>query len=1066
MDLNSLAHGVDPKTGKYLSPEQRKEAFRKSLGKKPRSGYVSGRRGGGSGGGPGGGSGGGDDGGVGGGLSKVYNFGVIEKLVEVKKIADELFKVKQERVRLESKFAETQRISREKNKRKKEESGMESRPSGGKNILSGFASKAAAKVGGGLFGILKAIAEYAILDFISKPENRNMVEGFAKLFMGIFKFFDVYVGTMVKGLLGGFTKLFGGGSILERVFGGLQLIFGIFLFKGFTRILNPLKLIGDIKWALKNASNFKDLFKSLFSKNLAGVGDAIKQIFPKTASIFKKGLQGALQRVFLKVFGKNIFTFLKPFVGQVTKTLVKPLARLVTKVPVVGSLLAIPINMFLGDPIDKAAVKAIGAGLGTFVVGALGSVVPGAGTVLGGIAGGLLGDFLAGWLYDSVIAPLGKTIFGGKKDQPQMNTGGIASGPESGYDVTLHGTEAVIPIDKLKDIALKPYKTVASIIIGSTLAVLKSMGAVGSALSPLALQMFNPFIRVFGISTETFASGLGKGVDLFMSPASAKESEDPSDYLTDKKDPYKPAGGGMGGKRGSGASPSTDGNKTTPTTTSSAAAGSWKPLLDLIASKESGGSYTKLYGGKEKPDLITMTLADVDKFQVQHAKKTGSAAVGRYQFMNVLGQGAAVGLKPTDLFSPENQDKMAIGLIEKKRKVTLDMIKNNPDEAMIRLGMEWAALPMPKTMMGHKGMVSAGQSYYAGDGRNKAHVSVSTMKETFAKMDQGGEIISKRRSSRIGMGEPSENAYDKIVETRSLNMGQFAAGGVLSTNGSKGDVTLSPSTSFSKYLLHHNKPDSDPYNTGAKRIFKSPRDYVIVRDFNNQSLDRGAPVVAGVDGKVVHASGYTVVIADKGGKDRMQFHHFDKITARVGQSVTPSTVIGTQGNKPSGAVHVHLDASPSDHRSWVASQLGGKYDASQSNESESSDSSSDKSTSPSAGGDQPTAPPEPTLDATMLRQLFTILTGKSSGPDTPPPPVPPSSPTPPAPTLPSPVPSKSSSLGSMSNQFTLDKKMSAAHGVSMPSVIVNSPVNYSANTFSSDNLNTMTLSETANLKLL
>ena len=62
------------------------------------------------------------------------------------------------------------------------------------------------------------------------------------------------------------------------------------------------------------------------------------------------------------------------------------------------------------------------------------SIIPGAGTVLGGIAGGLLGDWLAGWLYDGVIAPLGKTI---QKSMPQLNTGGIASGPDEGFDQDL-----------------------------------------------------------------------------------------------------------------------------------------------------------------------------------------------------------------------------------------------------------------------------------------------------------------------------------------------------------------------------------------------------------------------------------------------------------------------------------------------------------------------------------------------------------------------------------------------------------------------------------------------------
>jgi murein DD-endopeptidase MepM/ murein hydrolase activator NlpD len=178
--------------------------------------------------------------------------------------------------------------------------------------------------------------------------------------------------------------------------------------------------------------------------------------------------------------------------------------------------------------------------------------------------------------------------------------------------------------------------------------------------------------------------------------------------------------------------------------------GVWGPILDLIASKESGGSYTKMYGGKENPSLVNMTLQEVSAFQAAHAKKTGSAAMGRYQFMNALGQGAAVGLKPTDKFSPENQDKMAVGLIVNKRKVTLDMIKSNPDEAMIRLGMEWAAIGMPKSMRGHRRMVAAGETYYAGDGVNKAHITPAQMRAAFAKTLGGGYSQAELAKSQAG----------------------------------------------------------------------------------------------------------------------------------------------------------------------------------------------------------------------------------------------------------------------------------------------------------------------------
>lgn len=1032
MDLNSIAQsGKDPKTGRYLTTEERKEAFRRSLGKKVSSSskYVSAlkkesaitKRNGGS----------KSDGGKGGALTKRYNFKVIEQLIGLKKIADELLKTKQEKTRLESKFAAAQKTAAEREKKRKEESDMESRPSGsGNNIFKSIASKGAATVAGGLFGILKSVIAYGILDWISKPENRQAVETFAKIFMGIFKFFSAYVGTMVDSLLGGFTRLFGGGSILERVFGGLQLIFGIFLFKGFTRVLNPLKLIGDIKWAIKNAKNFKNLFGSLFSKNLKGVGDAIKQIFPKTASIFKKGLQGALKRVFLKVFGKGIFTFLKPFVKTITRSIVKPLAKAVTRVPVIGTLLAIPINMFLGDPIDKAAVKAIGAGLGTFVVGALGSVVPGAGTVLGGLAGGLLGDFLAGWLYDTVLAPLGKTLFGGggKTDQPQLNTGGIASGPDSGYDVTLHGTEAVIPIDKLKDIVLMPYKTVASIIIGSTLAVLKSMGTVGGMVAPIALQLFNPFIRVFGISVETFSSGLGKGANLLMSPAGAKESENPADYLQESTD--KPAGGGMNGRRGGG-----EGTKTpekTPTTTET---GQWGPVLDLIAREESGGNFEAMAPGKTLPGATKMTIAQVAQ------KATG--AVGKWQNLPeyLVARAKAVGLNPDkDLYNEENQRKIAEYLIGPGQGgVSVDLAKKDPKKAMFKLSKVWAAIPKD----------DSGVSYYAGVGNNAAHIKPSEMYNAFQRLDKGGQVedpgvlrLFDDKGRQVKNTAPGHSQGGLL---------EFASGGIIQSakkavaEGRRGPATP-PCASWVRMVLgmaghpaaekRTQKGDLDPDGTAyngrnfAASFAGSDMGMVI----NSQSALQPGDVV-------LHKNTYG--------------------------SYPPGSVthVSIASDKPGRILHQSTSGgAPKEGGIWnfkAGIRLGGSGSVG----STDGDQESGKTSTSSTTGSE-TKPEPPALDTNMLKDLYTILTGKSSVET--PTQTPPSPPTPPAPSLPKiTAPSKSSALPSMSSQFSLDKKMSASHGIQMPTTIINKMSSTNLGTsIQVTPLNNMTISETANLNLL
>ena len=107
--------------------------------------------------------------------------------------------------------------------------------------------------------------------------------------------------------------------------------------------------------------------------------------------------------------------------------------------------------------------------------------------------------------------------------------------------------------------------------------------------------------------------------------------------------------------------PPTGTDYTTPTGGTTGSAGQWKPLLNLIASGEAkGGSYESMNPNTYLPGATKMTIAEVDR------KATG--AVGRYQFMTPSKQARNAGLDPNkDLFSPENQDKMAVALIEKTR---------------------------------------------------------------------------------------------------------------------------------------------------------------------------------------------------------------------------------------------------------------------------------------------------------------------------------------------------------------------------------------------------------------
>jgi muramidase (phage lysozyme) len=83
-------------------------------------------------------------------------------------------------------------------------------------------------------------------------------------------------------------------------------------------------------------------------------------------------------------------------------------------------------------------------------------------------------------------------------------------------------------------------------------------------------------------------------------------------------------------------------------------------VLDFVAKYESSGYYDIMFGGKRYPEILKMTLAQINAFQEKNPR---SSAAGRYQIMgfNMKPYARKAGLDfNKDLFSPENQDKMGI----------------------------------------------------------------------------------------------------------------------------------------------------------------------------------------------------------------------------------------------------------------------------------------------------------------------------------------------------------------------------------------------------------------------
>ncbi|MEZ5809876.1 MAG: hypothetical protein R3D45_00550 [Rhizobiaceae bacterium] len=152
-------------------------------------------------------------------------------------------------------------------------------------------------------------------------------------------------------------------------------------------------------------------------------------------------------------------------------------------------------------------------------------------------------------------------------------------------------------------------------------------------------------------------------------------------------------------------------------------------LLGLVASKESHGNYNAFFGhGKNQnnPKFTAMTVGQVRQWQDNFvAGGSKSSAVGKYQIIRktldaIIGR---LNLNGSELFDENMQDRMAVDLL-KVRKLN-DFLSGAIGIVAFgnMLAMEWASFPVLSRIRNNKGrIVNRGQSFYAGDGLNKAHV--------------------------------------------------------------------------------------------------------------------------------------------------------------------------------------------------------------------------------------------------------------------------------------------------------------------------------------------------------
>lgn len=618
----------------------------------------------------------------------------------------------------------------------------------------------------------RVIITQGVLKWIADPKNGKNIQNFVDSAAKIFGFIYNVAYKSVDSFLTGVSSVFGTGDKqgfdrFKQVLGGLgQILVGIAGFKALGYLLNPFSLIGDVLDGLDALS-----------------GDSGPDIETKDKG--KGGTGKGTGRGPVRQAGRNA----RALAIKASRTaLGKTVGRVVGRIPIIGPLLDFAIRtLIFKEPVARSAVAAIGAGIGAGIGGAVGSaILPIAGTAAGGIVGGIIGDWLSTKLYDWIVP--NKT--------PALAEGGLVTKPTQAL-IGEKGPEAVIPLDKL---STAMSGGIAATMVSSINSSFDRMGPAGQLAKQLLSGDINKAKQMFNLGSITPAAGgdsISKSVIKSKSSLEGKETKETQaeSKLIGEKNPTFNVGatnnsmdnlrGALanvlgvfallttkdlsGGGGGGGLSPTGPGG-----TIGGGATGDWAPLLDLIASKESGGNYEAMYPSTTLKGATKMTIAEVAR------RATG--AVGKYQQLPeyLVSRARAAGLNPDkDLFSPANQDLIVSKVnIERNRGGSRWLSGQITDEKfMDGLAYEFASLPDAYGRFKYKGQSSSMDP-------STIRSALSKVKETSSvKKAQGGSVappgIGKNVNQIVQGAKPPENKgrLDRLKGEAIGGIVKFANGG-------------------------------------------------------------------------------------------------------------------------------------------------------------------------------------------------------------------------------------------------------------------------------------------------
>lgn len=168
----------------------------------------------------------------------------------------------------------------------------------------------------------------------------------------------------------------------------------------------------------------------------------------------------------------------------------------------------------------------------------------------------------------------------------------------------------------------------------------------------------------------------------------------------------------------------------------------WTPamaeLARLIRLHESGkAGYNADFRNDDKWILKDRTFDAVrvlSRKQVEQGEP--SSAIGAYQFLTKTLDSLkeSLNLKGSELFTNQFQDDLAVALMIRRGLMKFLREEMSLQTFCNQLAMEWASLPVVTNMKGGSRQVKAGQSYYAGDGLNKAFHKPETILQAVSMM--------------------------------------------------------------------------------------------------------------------------------------------------------------------------------------------------------------------------------------------------------------------------------------------------------------------------------------------